>query len=149
MLTHLALIWKNRQTNTCLCYYLDDLLKDLQSMVPSTSRPLPSPPLLTRPLPVPHPRTRDTYEDPDAQVEDYYELPPGPIAFPSPPPFSPTHTDGGQVEPNPLDILEQQMAALEAMKEQVPARMSPSHTYTKPFLDMKHKKSPPKIVSSF
>eukprot|EP00800_Vazella_pourtalesii_P020750 TRINITY_DN7478_c0_g2_i2.p1 TRINITY_DN7478_c0_g2~~TRINITY_DN7478_c0_g2_i2.p1 ORF type:complete len:413 (-),score=126.43 TRINITY_DN7478_c0_g2_i2:452-1690(-) len=117
---------------------LDDLLQDLKSMVPAASRPLPSPPLIAQPIP--EIRSDDLYSDPNTENEDGYEPPPGPISFPPPPPVSPKKA--GQIEPNPLDILEQQMAALEALKEQSSVRISPSHTYSKPSLE---KKSPPKI----
>ena len=109
-------------------------------MVPPASRPLPSPPL--RAQPIPEIRSDDLYSDPNTENEDGYEPSPGPISFPPPPPISPRK--GGQVEPNPLDILEQQMAALEALKDQNPVRISPSHTYSKPSLEKKS----PKIVSN-
>ncbi|KAI6653502.1 Paxillin-like [Oopsacas minuta] len=115
---------------------LDDLLQDLQNMVPNTFRPLPSPPAINPPVEI---SSDDLYSDPATEI-DGYEVPPA-ISFPSPPPFSPSRNS--QVEPNPLDILEQQMAALEALKEQNSIQLSPSHTYAKPFMD---KKSPPKIA---
>ena len=109
-------------------------------MVPAASRPLPSPPFIAQSIP--EIRSDDLYSDPNTENEDGYEPPPGPISFPPPPPISPRKEV--QVEPSPLDILEQQMAALEALKEHNSSRMSPSHTYSKPSLE---KKSPPKIVS--